>query len=164
MNHFGPSGAPSRSQQMLDAIRSFLAEEYGLHVVPLAEAVTFQLRGYPAITLPMLPSPAPAARHGARQPRAPRRHGLGFRTVIWDDEEFYFTELQAKVIALLWEQMEAGTPDVPDRELLKACGPNPPDRLRDLFRDSPSWGRLLIESPTRGSHRLAVDGLEQAAA
>ena len=97
------------------------------------------------------PAPAPA------RPAGGPVHSPDFRSVNWFGEVYSFTETQAAVVRVLWEAWERGTPDIGDRVLRNASGGNA-DRLADIFRDSPTWGTLIVEGRTRGTHRLADPG------
>jgi hypothetical protein len=83
------------------------------------------------------------------------RHSPDFRSVRWTDGAAYgFTAGQASVTRLLWEAWEQGTPDIGQETLLEASG-SEGNRLADLFRSHPAWGRLIVPGATRGSFRLA---------
>ena len=82
-------------------------------------------------------------------------HSTDFRSVQWFGEVFTFTKNQAPVVGLLYQNWEAGTPDVGDETLLLAVDPEaPPTRLAVLFRNNPAWGTMIMGGKTKGTHRL----------
>ncbi|MCH7591785.1 MAG: hypothetical protein IH989_03245 [Planctomycetes bacterium] len=83
----------------------------------------------------------------------PARHGPDFRSVHWYDIDYHFTGMQAAVVKVLWESLENGTPDVGDAKLLSLAGGSG-DRLRDVFKDHPAWGTMIVDGKTKGSKRL----------
>lgn len=82
-----------------------------------------------------------------------RRHSADFRSVHWDGVEYSFSPTQATVIRILWEGYEDDVPDIGMARLLEDSGSRS-DRLRDVFRDNPAWGVLIVVGNTRGTYRL----------
>ena len=50
---------------------------------------------------------------------------------------------------MLWEAWENGTPVVGDGALLQKAGVGDKQRLRDVFKNHPAWGTMIV----RGKHR-----------
>ncbi|MCI0351197.1 MAG: hypothetical protein L0Z53_17375 [Acidobacteriales bacterium] len=85
----------------------------------------------------------------------PTLHSPDFRSVRWYGTCYSFTANQASVVGTLWASWEQGTPDVGDETLLKAADHEaPPRSLRDVFRDHPAWGTMIVSAGSKGSHRL----------
>jgi hypothetical protein len=69
---------------------------------------------------------------------------------------YSFTVNQAPVVRLLYQNWQAGTPDVGDETLLAEVDPAaPPARLSTLFRAHPAWGTMIVPGGSKGTHRLA---------
>lgn len=105
---------------------------------------------------PIPPEQRPAPEPTAPPPptrRPPNNHSEDYRTCTWHGADFAFTPTQAKVIGVLWEAAENGVPDVSQETLLEAAG-SEGNRLRDVFRNNPAWGTLIVAGATRGSFRL----------
>lgn len=80
-------------------------------------------------------------------------HSADFREVRWPGlGDFAPTPKQALVVARLWRAREEGEGPVGQRELLQAADSDC-DRLVDLFKGSPSWGRLVVPLKD-GTYRL----------
>lgn len=105
---------------------------------------------------PTPPAPPPTAAVGptSRAAAAGWRAGIGYRSVKAGAVTYSFTAQQGRAVELLWREWEAGTPDVPDEDLLRACGTDA-TRLNDVFRGCTAWGRWIVEGGSRGTHRLA---------
>jgi hypothetical protein len=83
-------------------------------------------------------------------------HSPDFRSVGWFGTVHSFTAGQARVVETLWNAWEQGTPDVGDETLLKAVDHEaPPASLRNLFRNHPAWGTMIVSGGSKGAHRLA---------
>lgn len=69
------------------------------------------------------------------------------REVRFRGEVFRFPrgETQRRIILYLHECYEAGIDDVSTADICATLGLTPSTRMRDLFKDSPAWGRLLTE-------------------
>lgn len=99
-----------------------------------------------------------AARMPATAPAAAlpgSRHSVDYRSVQWEGREFVFSPNQAAVVKVLWEAMEDGTPEVGGDTLLEAAG-SEAVRMRDVFRDHPAWGSLIVPGARR-TYRLAME-------
>lgn len=83
---------------------------------------------------------------------APCRHGPGFACCWWYGTYYTFTASQARVVAVLWEAWEHGTPDVRQETLLEAAGSE--GRLAALFQRHPAWGVAIVPGPLKGLFRL----------
>jgi hypothetical protein len=81
------------------------------------------------------------------------RHSLDFRSVRWHGKDYTFTPTQAAIVTELWAAWEQGTPDIGDPTLLRKadCAG---DRLRDVFKNHPAWGTMIVEGQTKGTRRL----------
>lgn len=82
--------------------------------------------------------------------------GPGYRTVVWRGETYSFGPGQAGAVERLWKAWEAGTPDVPDAELLEAAE-SVGQRLRDVFKNSGAWDTIIVQGAGKGLRRLAFD-------
>ncbi len=81
-------------------------------------------------------------------------HSPDFSSIRWTDGEVYtFTPKQRPVAEALWQAMEDGTHFVGGAALLELAEANA-SRLRDLFRKSKAWGRVIVQGRT-GTYRLA---------
>lgn len=108
------------------------------------------------------PPPGPAATaDGDRAAQAGWRAGIGFRSVRVGDRLFAFTEQQSRAVALLWQEYMAGTPDVPDKELIRVAEAET-TVLNNVFRNCPAWGTWIVEGGSRGTHRLSAPQTGQA--
>ncbi len=98
-----------------------------------------------------------------RTPEAPSEAGVcpgpGFRSVRHGGRLYGFTEMQARAVKALYDAWAAGTPDVPDEDLLRAAGTESV-KLGDVFRDSDAWNTLVVGGASRGTHRLAPESAE----
>lgn len=83
-----------------------------------------------------------------------RRHSIDFCSVRWDTHQFTFTPAQAKVVSILWEAMENDTPEVRQETLLEHAS-SQGSRLRDVFRDHPAFGAMIVPGELKGTFRLA---------
>lgn len=82
--------------------------------------------------------------------------GPGFRTILWRGTTYTFGPGQARAVERLWKAWEAGTPDVPDAELLEAAE-SEGQRLRDVFKNSDAWDTIIVPGAGKGLRRLAFD-------
>lgn len=77
-------------------------------------------------------------------------HSEDFASVLWIDGKNYpFTLKQRPVIAMLWHAMMEGTHFVSSGALLEAAEVNA-ERLRDLFRGSKAWGKVIVQGMLHG--------------
>lgn len=105
------------------------------------------------------PQPAPLPAVPPAEPATPAldaRHSVDFRSVRWFGIDYTFTPTQAAVVKSLWENWENETPDVGQDAILEGAG-SECDRLRDLFRNHPAWGTLIVPtgSANARTYRLA---------
>lgn len=100
---------------------------------------------------PSVPSPDP----GTIAPRVPERfrYSLDYRSVSLDGQDFFLTDLQARVIQLLHNAYLQGTPALSQDTILNTLGSGG-QRLRDIFRASPAAWQTLIRQERRGLYRL----------
>jgi hypothetical protein len=88
--------------------------------------------------------------HGAKP-----AHSIDFRSVNWYGTTYTFSPSQAAVVRVLWENWDAGTPDVGNVTLLDSIDCEaPPDRLDTVFRDHPAWNTMIVGGATKGARRL----------
>ncbi len=99
-------------------------------------------------------TPAGAPSGGSREQGEGCTHSPDYRSVKWEGEDYHFTANQAACVQQLWEAWKNGTPDVGDATLLETVGAEC-SRLRDIFKRHPSWGTMIVEGETKGTHRLA---------
>lgn len=78
----------------------------------------------------------------------------GFRSVHWFGTDYSFTGQQGAVVQILLEAWEKGTPDVGDATLLEKAG-SESKRLKDVFKNHPAWGTMIVQGETKGTHQLA---------
>lgn len=84
-----------------------------------------------------------------------RRHSGDFRSVVWDGVPYSMTGTQAAIVAILWAEWQAGTPEVSQAALLEGVG-SLTARVRELFRGSPAWGTLIVSGSRKGTLKLNV--------
>jgi hypothetical protein len=77
-------------------------------------------------------------------------HGPDFRSVVWHGKPYYFTPLQAAVVALLWNARG----EVGGSYLLENAGSRCRS-LSELFNGNPAFGEMIVVGHTQGSYRLA---------
>lgn len=83
------------------------------------------------------------------------KHGNDFRSILWDGRLYSFTESQACVVRILWENWERGTAEVGTVTLLNAIDEeNDRQKLSTVFRDCPAWGTIIKPGSTKNSYRL----------
>jgi hypothetical protein len=80
-------------------------------------------------------------------------HSADFCSVMARGESYTFTSRQAQAVQLLWENWEEGTPEVSQHYILEELG-SPNSRLRDSFKKSNAWGRLIVSGVRKGTIRL----------
>lgn len=109
----------------------------------------------PALPPPALPAPAPPAPAGPRPWDGQPWHAPDFSVVRWPGHpEYVFGEKQATVVGVLWDaRFDGSCPDVGQQTLLHAAESDG-QRLRDLFRNHPAWGELVVQGARAGSFRL----------
>lgn len=87
-----------------------------------------------------------------------RRHTDDFRSVIWDDVTYHFSESQAAIVHALWDAIPLGG-DLGKRALLAAADSAQTD-VRAVFKVAggdmhPAWKTMIVEGRTQGTYRLA---------
>ena len=107
-------------------------------------AVTAAVSAVRALLRPAGPQEAPPA----------CRHSDDFRSVVWHGIQYSFTNIQARVVAVLYANWENGTPDVGMEFLLESANCRT-SRLADVFRNNPAWGTMIVDGATKGSKRLS---------
>lgn len=80
-------------------------------------------------------------------------HSDDFRSICWFGTEYTFTGPQAACVKLLWEHWERGTPEVSKSELLDATESSG-ERVSDVFKRSPAWGKIIVGGEKKGNYRL----------
>ena len=84
------------------------------------------------------------------------RHSKDFSFVHWNGTDHSFTKTQADAVSEWWQAIVNGTPDLRDETVLAeigAKGRNP--NLRDIFKDHPAWGTMIVRGIRKGTHRLS---------
>jgi hypothetical protein len=147
-----PKQAPNLSSERPEDPRpsspsSLSLEAAALHCARAAELVRREML-----------EPIVARLAALKRPLPPARHTEDFRSVHWFGTTYCFTEIQAQVVALLWEAWENGTPDVGQRTL-RAQAQVQSDRLQDVFKDKghshPAWGTMIhCNVGSKGTCRL----------
>ena len=82
-------------------------------------------------------------------------HSEDYHTINFRGEPYTLTHTQAAVVRYLHENAERGTPDVSQDTILAEIESGA-ERLRDLFRDSPLWGTLIVKGKRRGHYKLNI--------
>ena len=80
-------------------------------------------------------------------------HSADFRSVRWYGSEYSFTTKQACCVEHLWNAWEKGTPELSQAFLLESAGSDG-QRLSDIFRRSPAWGKMIVPGKSKGTYRL----------
>ena len=83
------------------------------------------------------------------------RHSPCFSSVLWYGTAHSFTESQAGIVAILWQNWQQGTPDVREVYLLNAVGSSSAT-VANLFRRSSAWGTMIQAGETRLTRRLVA--------
>jgi hypothetical protein len=113
------------------------------HSIPLSG------RALESAAQPVAARPEPVA-----APAGEVRHSADYRTVHWRGEDYTFTAKQAAVVQALWEAWDEELPEVPMVTLLQRSGSSS-ERLRDVFRDHPAWGSMIVRGTQRDTCRLS---------
>lgn len=71
---------------------------------------------------------------------------IDFRSVRWDGALYEFTSLQAQCVRLYWEAFKNGTPGLAEGTVLEEVKAGDRQRLRDVFRDHPAWGTMIVQA------------------
>ena len=83
------------------------------------------------------------------------RHSPDYRSVVWRDQKFSLTAQQARVVQLLDELRQQGTPEIGQAFILEHLDLDKTKRLRDIFKHSDAWARLVVHGVRKGTYRLA---------
>jgi hypothetical protein len=94
------------------------------------------------------------AKQVAEAPPANFRHSEDFRSVRLNKMEFNLTTNQARVVETLYHHYLNGTPDLGQDYILVEVLESPSKRLRDTFKNSDAWGKLIIRGKKQGTYRL----------
>jgi hypothetical protein len=76
-----------------------------------------------------------------------------FRSVEWFGTPYAFTPMQAPCVEMLWAAWEHGAPELSQVTILDEIG-SKSKRLRDLFKRSPAFNKMIVRGKTKGSYRL----------
>lgn len=110
-------------------------------------------------------TPPPATVAPAEHLPSGFRHSVDFKSAYWAGERFTFTPRQAQAVQMLYDAWHNGTPELGQDAILeklgsmgrnKIGGGTLPRQLRDHFRRSPAWKKLIIQGERRGTYRLAL--------
>lgn len=82
-------------------------------------------------------------------------HSPDFRSVTLKGQTFTLTPAQARIIDILYQNYENGTPVVSQAHLLEESD-STSKRLRDIFKDSSAWKNLVASGEKRGTYRLNI--------
>ncbi|HDZ20161.1 hypothetical protein LCGC14_0017170 [marine sediment metagenome] len=156
----GEDKGPVQVAMRSDFARQVAAEAYG-RAVELRESddsltVLPEWTDDPIAMLQQLREWCVRSRATATSPKAERRpatHSPTYRSVNWYGETYTFTGNQAACVKTLWEAWGNGTPDIADDHMLDKAGIET-KRLRDVFRNHPAWGTMIVQGKTKGTHRL----------
>lgn len=92
-----------------------------------------------------------------RQQRFERKNFVAsadYRTIRFRGKQYKLTRNQSKIVKLLHDAYERGTPAVGKHMLLEAVEAET-SRVRDSFKNSPLWGKLVIPNQKpRGTYQL----------
>lgn len=88
--------------------------------------------------------------------RAALQHTPDYRSIRFHGQEYTLTKNQAKIIALLHAALQAGMPAVDKNTLLSAIEQET-SRVRDSFKKSPLWNKLVVPGARRGTYRLDLE-------
>jgi len=103
---------------------------------------------------PDLTRPTKAIQEAAKDLLMTRsRHSEDFRSVHWFGADYQFTASQAACIEVLWQAWEAGTPELGQEFIVTEIDVQS-ERLVDLFKGHPAWGKMIVPGSTKGAYRL----------
>lgn len=80
---------------------------------------------------------------------SPARHSDDFTSAFWFGASYTFTPLRARIVKVLWQHWEAGTPIVGARHLA-AVGCGETQKISDILKDDAAYGTMI---QTDGSGR-----------
>ena len=131
----------------------FLADEDAVRAT--VEAVACLIEREAQKSLPPRESAGPARdMDPVERELPPCQHSPDFRSVRWCGAEYYFTGNQAACVRELWKAKDKGTPDVGDAYLLETAEAADKTTVKQIFRDHPAWGIMIVQGKTKGTHRL----------
>jgi hypothetical protein len=142
----------------------YLIREYPDHFSQDAELTRLAetVRDLP-IALRFLPDVFGEIRTDASMDADPPWHSVDFYSVRCTLGTFTFTTNQRAVVKALWEDWEAGGCGLSHGYLLEKAGGvtedregNSKPRLKDLFKDHPGWGTLIVQSDRKDGCRLSL--------
>jgi hypothetical protein len=81
------------------------------------------------------------------------KHSEDFRTVCYQGKEYHLTLNQARVTERLLKAHQNKTPEVHQATLLENLEIYS-KRVRDVFKNSPTWGTLIVKGEKKGTFRL----------
>jgi len=114
-----------------------------------------------AVAIEMLNEPKAAkpvrSPNDAHDGKPSASHSDDFRSVRWFGTSYSFRDSEAKVLKVLWEQWENGTPEIGNRTALAKAGLDN-ERLPDVFKCKgkyhPAWGTMIVPGTTKGTVQL----------
>jgi hypothetical protein len=74
---------------------------------------------------------------------------IDFASVVWYGQHFAFTPTQRRIVAVLWNAWERGTPDIGERSLLTEADSDSPT-LKAVFGKHPAIGTMISRSSQHG--------------
>lgn len=98
---------------------------------------------------PAIPASASAVEEFVKCDRSRTTHSIDFASVNWFGSLYCFTPMQRRVVAVLWQAWENGTPDVAERTILEEAESDS-GNLRMLFRECAGWGTMIQRSSYHG--------------
>ena len=78
-----------------------------------------------------------------------------FASIIWKGEVYSLSPRQAKVIKILKEQYDKGPPELSEQYIMEKLG-TPSSNLKDTFRKSDLWKKLVIPGKKKGNFKLDI--------
>jgi hypothetical protein len=119
--------SPRRQQEPTTAISKFLGYYAALYVARLCDSHYPKLRPHLEVVIARL---------------SPARHSDDFISVSWFGVQYFFTPLRARIVKVLWQHWEAGTPVVGARHLA-AVGCGETQKISDILKDDPAYGTMI---------------------
>ena len=83
------------------------------------------------------------------------RHSPDYAMVVVDGREYHLSPLRAAAVRVLHEAHVQGVPELRGAYVLVEIESGS-RALSDLFKGSPSWGKLVVPGMTRGTYRLDI--------
>lgn len=121
----------------------------------LSESVPPLLAQAPVASLAGPPANSPPAGDTVETGDDPARHSDDFRSVHWYGKDYTFTRTQAACVGVLWRAWKAGTPELGQQTILEhPTVEAESDRLIDVFKQCPAWGKMIQKGTTSGAYRL----------